>query len=86
VHLYYHGDPWGHSLLALLQNLPGDISVDALLLDAAKALDKDFIQARYPNGFALGAPMDYFTERDALEAIAHAKSILEFSQAQIRRQ
>lgn len=86
VHLYYHGDPWGHSLLALLQNLPSDISVDALLLDAAKALDKDYMQARYPNGFALGAPMDYFTERDALEAIAHAKSILEFSQAQIRRQ
>jgi HEPN domain-containing protein len=85
VYLFHHGDPWGHALLALLQNLPGEISVDPALLDAARVLDKNYIQSRYPNGFALGAPMDYFTERDAREAIGHAESILEFSRAQVRR-
>jgi hypothetical protein len=34
----------------------------------------------------MGAPMDYFVERDALEAISYAKSILEFCQTQVRGQ
>lgn len=85
LYLFNHGDPWGHSLLALLQGLPKEIPVDAALLDSARALDKEYIQARYPNGFALGAPLDYFTERDTLESISHAKSILEFCRTQIRR-
>jgi HEPN domain-containing protein len=87
VYLFHHGDPWGHSLLTLMQSLPAEIaaSVTRELLDSARVLDKGYIQARYPNGFALGAPVDYFTERDALEAIAHAKSILEFCRSQIRR-
>jgi HEPN domain-containing protein len=85
--LYHHGDPWGHSLLVLLSSLPGKLAdlVAPELLDAAKALDKDYIQTRYPNGFASGAPTDYFTARDASESIGHAKSILDFCQAQIRQ-
>jgi HEPN domain-containing protein len=85
--LYYsqHGDPWGHSLLALMQALPSALSVTTELLDSARALDKHYIQARYPNGFASGAPIDYFTAEDARQAIAHAKSVLEFCKAQIRR-
>jgi len=86
-YLSHHGDPWGHSLLALLQSLPKDIAalVKPELLDSARALDKAYIQTRYPNGFALGAPVDYFTERDAFESISHAKSILEFCRSQIRQ-
>jgi HEPN domain-containing protein len=86
LYLSHHGDPWGHSLLALLQSLPKDV-VSLLrpdLLDSARALDKAYIQTRYPNGFASGAPLDYFTERDAFESIAHAKSILEFCRSQVR--
>ena len=87
VYYFLHGDPWGHSLLILLQSLPADVarSVTAKLLDAARALDKDYIQARYPNSFASGAPTDYFTEQDARESIAHAKSILQFCRSQIRK-
>lgn len=87
VYHFHHGDPWGHSLLALLQSLPPAVScsVTDQLLDAARALDKDYIQARYPNGFASGAPLDYFTERDAAESIDHAKSILAFCRTQVRR-
>ena len=87
LYLFRHGDPWGHSLLVLLQSLPEDIIAAARgdLLDSAKALDKQYILTRYPNGFALGAPMDYFTESDANESISHAKSILDFCKTQIRR-
>jgi HEPN domain-containing protein len=88
VYFHLHGDPWGNSLLSLLQSLPENPAsfVNPQLLDAARALDKQYIQARYPSGFAMGAPMDYFVERDALEAISYAKDILEFCQTQVRAQ
>jgi len=42
VYLYLHGDPWGHSLLALMQSLPGEIAAlpGEELIEAARALDK----------------------------------------------
>jgi HEPN domain-containing protein len=88
LYLFHHGDPWGHSLLALLAALPDEILSAAVkpgLMDSARALDKQYIPARYPNGFAQGAPMDYFTQPDAREAISHAKSILDFCRSQVRR-
>jgi HEPN domain-containing protein len=86
--LYYslHGDPWGHSILAMFRGLLLEVmgALQTDLIDAAKALDKHYIQTRYPNGFDAGAPADYYTERDARESIAHAKSILEFCRTKIR--
>ena len=57
VFYHLHGDPWGHSLLALLEGLaePLRASVTRELLDSARALDKQYIPTRYPNGFAQGA-------------------------------
>jgi HEPN domain-containing protein len=87
--VFYHlrGDPWGHSLLVLLGGLmdPTRASVTPELLDSARALDKQYILARYPNGFAQGAPIDYYTKRDAEESIGHAESILSFCEATIRQ-
>lgn len=87
VFLCHHGDAWGHSLLVMMQGLPPEVvaSVTPGLLDSARALDKHYIQTRYPNGFDAGAPMDYYTRHDAEESIEHAKSILEFCRSQIRR-
>ena len=87
VFYHLHGDPWGHSLLALMNGLPDptQASVSAGLLDAARALDKHYIPTRYPNGFAEGAPTDYYTKRDGEDCIGHAKSILSFCQTQIRQ-
>ena len=87
LYLSLHGDAWGHSLLVLFRLLPQAIAaaVDPEILDAARALDKLFIPTRYPNGFATGAPVDYFTERDALESVAYAKSILTFCRARLSR-
>ncbi len=85
LYYYRHGEPWGHSLLALLRALPQEVLsvMNPSLLDSARELDKQYIPSRYPNGFALGAPLDYFTENNAREAIGHAKSILEFCRSQI---
>ncbi len=84
---FLHGDPWGHSLLVLMEGLPDPIraSVTAELLDSARALDKHYIPTRYPNGFAQGAPTDYYTKRDAEDSIEHAKSILSFCQSKVHR-
>src|SRR5258707_285982 len=83
----HHAEPLGHSLLALMQALPTRTAqtVTPELLDAARALDRHYIQARSPNAFASGAPLDYFTERDARESIDHARSILDYCRTQIRQ-
>lgn len=69
----------GHSILALLK----DITVDDNLLEAARILDQYYIPTRYPNGFDMGAPMDFYTEKQAKEAIAYARSILGFVENEI---
>ncbi|MBS3772421.1 MAG: HEPN domain-containing protein [Bacteroidales bacterium] len=65
----------GHSIFFLLSKLP-DIPKE--LLDEAKILDRYYIPTRYPNGFANGAPMDYFEEKTAKEAIDFAQNIIRF--------
>lgn len=86
--VYFHlgGDRWGHSLLALLSGLRERIgeAVTPELLDAARHLDKHYIPTRYPNGFAAGAPVDYYSGRDAEESIDHAESVLAFCEAAFR--
>src|SRR2546428_6424956 len=59
------GEPWGHSVTALFSALPESARPAAALLDRAKALDKHYIQPRYPNGFDSGAPGDYYTRAEA---------------------
>ena len=85
LYMSLHGDAWGHSLLVILRSLPQAIAaaVGPEILDAARALDKLYFPTRYPNGFDMGAPADYFTERDARESVAYAKSILTFCRAHL---
>ncbi len=72
------GEGWGHSVLRLLEGLRERLDVPASLLDAARRLDRHYILARYPNGYPAGLPGEYYTERDAEEAIADARAIVEF--------
>jgi len=85
VFLYLHGEGWGHSVYALLKALSDKVKVSAELLDAAKILDKHYILTRYPNGFDRGIPGDYYTEKEAQEAIRNAREIIEFCQGCLRR-
>jgi len=68
-----HEEALGHSITKLLERLGVQ---DVELLNAARALDKHYIPACYPNGFDTGAPKDYYTVEDAKEAVIHAERIL----------
>jgi len=72
------GEPWGHSITALAEVLPPDIAAPADLIEAASRLDKHYIPARYPNGFASGYPGKLYTRAEAQGAIADAGTIFEF--------
>lgn len=78
-------DACGHTLSILLQNLPSEVQVGKTLIERAKELDKHYIPTRYPNGFERGAPVDFYTPKEAEQAIANAESILAFCRDQIRR-
>jgi len=65
----------GHSLLGLLQGLDDG---DEARLHGARVLDRYYLEARYPNGFPSGAPLDYFDEVLAREAIDAADAIVRF--------
>ena len=83
--LFYEigGDPWGHSLLKFLKSLPKELKVEEELLIAAKNLDKHYVTSRYPNGFASGAPEDYYIKKDAEEAVINAEGIFKYCKNQI---
>lgn len=77
-------EAWGHTLTALVGNLPPSARPPERLLARAKMLDKHYIPTRYPNGFDSGAPTDFYTQEEARDAIAHAEEILAFCGDQIR--
>ena len=85
VFLHLHGEGWGHSVFGLLKALGEQIEVPCGLLDAAKGLDKHYIPTRYPNGFDAGMPGDYYTRKDANEAIENARKVVEFCAGCLRR-
>ncbi len=77
-------DAWGHTLTALIGNLPDSAAQPSeTLVNYARMLDKHYIPTRYPNGFASGAPTDFYTEEEAQNAIRNAEAILEFCRDQI---
>jgi HEPN domain-containing protein len=78
LHLSLGSDAWGHDLTALLEALPAPQRPSPDLLDRARALDKHYLPARYPNGFAQGTPRDHYTRRETRQAIEDAEAILEF--------
>jgi HEPN domain-containing protein len=77
-------DAWGHTVTALIGNLPDStVQPPEILVNYARMLDKHYIPTRYPNGFASGAPTDFYTEEEARNAIRNAEAILEFCRDQI---
>lgn len=83
--LFLHGEGWGHSVYSLLNALSERMKVPAKLLEAAKILDKHYIPSRYPNGFERGIPADYYTKKEAKEAIKNAREIIKFCESIFRR-
>lgn len=76
---------WTHSLTEILRILAERIEIPEQLKDEAKLLDLYYIPSRYPNGFPSGKPGDYFTEKQAREAIDAAYHILRFCESHLAR-
>ncbi|GAB4468365.1 MAG: HEPN domain-containing protein [Burkholderiaceae bacterium] len=66
----------GHSVVKLLGEMGA--APPESLVDCAKALDKVYIPARYPDAYDAGAPMDDYTAADADAALDWAQRILEW--------
>jgi HEPN domain-containing protein len=69
---------WGHSIFDLLRTLSKKVTVDEELLYCARNLDKYYVPTRYPNGFESGSPYEYFSRKDAEDAIFYSRRIVEF--------
>jgi len=78
---HLHGEAWGHGTKALLESLPHDDC--SPYLEDAKLLDKLYIPTRYPNGLPHGIPHDYFTKKEAEQAIEASQRIYEWCKSKI---
>ncbi len=77
---------WGHSVARMLEILREQgVSGADQLLEAAKILDKHYIPTRYPNGLEQGAPTEFYTAREARDAIGYSEQILRFCNGLLRR-
>lgn len=78
-----HGEAWGHGIKALIENL--SFEDHSLYLEDAILLDKLYIPTRYPNGLPQGIPHDYFTKKDAKQAVEAATRIYEWCKGKISK-
>jgi len=78
------GNAFGHSAYMLLRRLPKGSKASDDILESAKTLDKHYVPSRYPNLHPEGAPMDYYTRREAEEATRIATQIIRFCEGRIR--
>jgi HEPN domain-containing protein len=78
-----HGSGRGHSVFGFLKKLTGQVVIPEAVLEAARQLDLVYMNSRYPNGFDVGKPADYFSSETSKVLIAHARTVLEFCQSQI---
>ena len=74
----------GHSVLDLLREVSKDLEVPEELWDMARVLDQYYIPPRYPSAFSEGAPGDYYTRRQAEEAIEYSKAVVSFAEKHVR--
>jgi HEPN domain-containing protein len=80
LYQHLHAEAWGHSVRKLLESLPESHKCSQEIIESGASLDKFYIPTRYPNGFDVGAPEDYYLRKDLEEAIIHAESIIRFCQ------
>ncbi len=77
---YYHDlDPWGHSILKLIEELsPSCTHADMLkpFINEARILDRLYIPTRYPNGLPDIIPAQAYCALDSENAIDIAGKII----------
>lgn len=79
-------DPWGHSVLRLIEEYPEPVLGEQLraCIEQARLLDKLYIPTRYPNGLPDLTPAEVYGETDAVAAIAAARAVLREASAAMR--
>ncbi len=82
---FLHAEAWGHAVKKLLEALPAEQAVPPDLSESGAALDKFYIPIRYPNGFDIGTPEDYYSQKNLNEAIHHAESIIRYCDGKISK-
>ena len=79
-------DPWGHSCVRLIRDLPEEEQLSfSKIKQAASALDKLYIPTRYPDALAGATPSETYGYSDGVAAIASAQEILDCVEAYIRQ-
>jgi len=78
-------DVWGHAVTNLLRLLSDDIHIPAEIIESAQLLDTFYIPTRYPNGFSIGKPADYYNKHMAGEALDACEKVLGFCASAINR-
>ncbi len=80
-----HKAKTGYSVLDLLREVSKDVKVPEELWDMARILDQYYIPPRYPNAFSEGAPSNYYTRRQAEEAIRYSEAVVSFVEENIKK-
>lgn len=80
---FYGAEFWGHAISKLLEGLKERCEISDAYIEDALVLDKFYIPTRYPNGFDIGAPVDYYTHQEAEAAYEAAQRIIKFCEGQI---
>lgn len=78
-------DVWGHAVTNLLRLLGDRVRVPEEIIESAQLLDTYYIPTRYPNGFSIGKPADYYNRQMAGEALNACEKVLEFCAGAIHR-
>lgn len=84
--IYYAGiyDPT-HSITKLLELAEKHgVKLPQNLKRSGKILDRHYIPTRYPNAWPAEPPFKHYDKIDAMEALNHAKKIMQFIKEKIR--
>ena len=80
------GQPaFGYDLRALTMEVAKYCGSSRDVTEAVLALSKFYIPSRYPDAFPGGAPYEFYTQKDAEEALAYARKIIDWVEACVKR-
>jgi HEPN domain-containing protein len=80
LHLSLGQEAGGHTISALLEQLPLDVGH---LVEKGRVLDNYDVATRYANGHPDGAPFEHYGPLQSETAIAHASEIVAFVRARL---
>lgn len=83
LHLHLGGEARGHAVASLLRGLAPEVAVPSEFEERARALDKFYVEARYPNTHPYGAPFEHYGPLQSEQGIGYAREIVAFCRSQM---